>query len=791
VTHALRTLLRVALVATGYFASARLGYALAIGNGTVTLWPPSGVMLGLLAMAPLRKWPAIIAGGLLGSFASDLQSNYPAWLACAAAFANILESVVGAFVIQRLLPAPVSFSTLRAVGVLTVMVAGASNAVTAFAGTAILNAGFDTSLVRSWVGWWRGDGLGILTVAPVVMTWTEAWRRREPVFRQQPLEAVLLLIVLVGSGYFVLGPGTELAARPGPYAIFPVLLWAALRFGPLGSSTATLIAAGLAIWFASLDMGPFIREEATDAAPLVEAYTFLVVVSVSSHLAAAALSERQQAIGELHASRERYRNVVETATDAIITIDAENRIRFANSATERMFGYAPHELQGQNVKVLIPSPLVGRHKNGTEIPLEVSFGAASESGTHEVTGILRDISEKRAAARALQTLEEQYRHSQKMEAIGQLAGGIAHDFNNLLTIVQVNCELLREELPPDSQARAEIEQIYTASNRAASLTRQLLAFSRRQVLEPRVVSLSETLSGIEPMLRRLIGEHVVVRIKAPETVGPVTADPGQLEQVILNLAINARDAMPDGGTLTIELDEVLLEGASAYEVDVHPGPYARLSVIDTGTGMDADTVARVFEPFFTTKPLGRGTGLGLSTVHGIIKQSGGGITVESEPGKGSVFRVFLPRVDAPVDPGARPHETGGKKQRIETVLVVEDEEEVGRLARRILENHGYRVLLAKSPDEALMIASGEPDIAVLLSDVVLPGMSGPALAAELVRTHPAVRVLYMSGYSDDALSQRGVRDPGTELIEKPFSANALVAKVDEVAHRVRADRLDW
>jgi two-component system cell cycle sensor histidine kinase/response regulator CckA len=378
-----------------------------------------------------------------------------------------------------------------------------------------------------------------------------------------------------------------------------------------------------------------------------------------------------------------------------------------------------------------------------------------------------------------------------MEAIGQLAGGIAHDFNNLLTIVQVNCELLREELPPDSQARAEIEQIYTASNRAASLTRQLLAFSRRQVLEPRVVSLSETLSGIEPMLRRLIGEHVVVRITAPETVGPVTADPGQLEQVILNLAINARDAMPDGGTLTIELDEVLLEGASAYEVDVHPGPYARLSVIDTGTGMDADTVARVFEPFFTTKPLGRGTGLGLSTVHGIIKQSGGGITVESEPGKGSVFRVFLPRVDAPVDPGARPHETGGKKQRIETVLVVEDEEEVGRLARRILENHGYRVLLAKSPDEALMIASGEPDIAVLLSDVVLPGMSGPALAAELVRTHPAVRVLYMSGYSDDALSQRGVRDPGTELIEKPFSANALVAKVDEVAHRVRADPLDW
>jgi signal transduction histidine kinase/ActR/RegA family two-component response regulator len=639
--------------------------------------------------------------------------------------------------------------------------------------------------------WWVGDGLGILIVAPVVLTWVEALRKREPVYRQQPVDAILLVWVLIASAYLVLGPGTEHAARPGPYTIFPVLLWAALRFGPFGSSTATLIAAGFAIWFASLGMGPFILVQSTAAGPLMDAYTFLVVVSVSSHLAAAALSERQLAVGELRESRERYRNVVETATDAIITIDSANRIRFANSATERMFGYAPNELQGQDVKTLIPSPLVGRHKNGSEIPLEVSFGAVSESGAREVTGILRDISEQRAAARALQSLEEQYRHSQKMEAIGQLAGGVAHDFNNLLTIVQVNCELLREELPPESQARAELEQIYTASNRAASLTRQLLAFSRRQVLEPRVVSLSETLAGIEPMLKRLIGEHVEVRISAPEPVGPVTADPGQLEQVILNLAINARDAMPDGGTLTIELTEVLLEGSNAYEADVSPGPYARLSVIDTGTGMDADTVARVFEPFFTTKPLGRGTGLGLSTVHGIIKQSGGGIIVESEPEKGSAFRVFLPRVDAPVDSHTRPHETGGTKERIETVLVVEDEDEVGRLARRILQKRGYRVLLARSPDEALVIASSEPDIAVLLSDVVLPGMSGPALAGELLRTHPDVRVLYMSGYSDDALSQRGVRDPGTELIEKPFSANALVAKVDEVAHRVRADRLDW
>ena len=258
------------------------------------------------------------------------------------------------------------------------------------------------------------------------------------------------------------------------------------------------------------------------------------------------------------------------------------------------------------------------------------------------------------------------------------------------------------------------------------------------------------------------------------------ADPGQLEQVIMNLAINARDAMPDAGVLTIELTDAVVDAAAAHALEVPPGHYARLAVIDTGVGMDDETRARVFEPFFTTKPMGRGTGLGLSTVYGIVKQSGGGLIVRSRPGDGSTFEVYLPRVDAPVDPRPAHRDVPPPKPQSETVLVVEDEEEVGRLARRILERRGYRVLLAASPREALALAAETPDIRVMLSDVVLPEMSGRALAERLLVTHPHLRILYMSGYPDEALSRHGVLDRGTAFIEKPFTADLLVRKLEDV-----------
>jgi signal transduction histidine kinase/CheY-like chemotaxis protein len=526
-----------------------------------------------------------------------------------------------------------------------------------------------------------------------------------------------------------------------------------------------------------MGIGPFAIATSAQGAAILEAYAFLTVASASSLIAAAALSERQDAIGQLRDSREQYRNVVETATDPIVTIDSRNRIRFANSATERVFGFSRGELLGRDLTLLVPGAKnTGARKDGREIPLEVSSGRVVEPGA-ELTLILRDISEKRAAERALETLEEQYRQAQKMESIGQLAGGIAHDFNNLLTVVQVNCELLLERLEQTSDLRPELAQIHAAAQRAASLTRQLLAFSRRQLLEPRVMSLADSLQDIEPMLNRLLGEHVITRLSVPQPVGPVLADPGQIEQVLLNLAINARDAMPGGGLLTIALTEVTIDAADALLADVRPGPYARLEVTDTGFGMDEQTAARVFEPFFTTKPMGRGTGLGLSTAHGIVKQSGGGIRVRSRPGEGATFEVLLPRVEGPVDRGRRRAEPAAAGPTRDLVLVVEDEQDVGRLARRILERHGYRVLLAASPREALDVAAREPGIDLLLTDVVLPEMSGRRLADQLLLTHPQLRVVYMSGYTDDALSDHGVLESGTAFVEKPFTSEVLVSKL--------------
>ena len=451
-------------------------------------------MLGLLAMAPARQWPALIAGGLLGSVASDLVSNYTVSLALAAAGANLLESVAGALVMRRWLGPIVSLTTLRSVGVLAIGVALLSNAVTSLAGAAMLYAGFGIPFARSWFIWWVGDGLGMLIVAPVLLTWIEALRQRRPCLGRARRRGRGPAGPADVGGVCHAGPDTGLAghARPLPVVPAPGVGGAALRAGGCGDGHVRrrrLRALARGARARSVRA----REHSGIATAILEAYAYLAVASVTSLLAAVALCERQHAIGQLRESRERYRNVVETATDAILTVGPDNRITFANSASERIFGYHPAELLDRDLALLLPAeagagwqgPLrTGRHKDGREIPLEVSFGEILEPGAAEFTAVVRDISEKHEAERALQSLEEQYRQSQKMEAIGQLAGGIAHDFNNLLTIVQVNCELLDEQLAGRRDLRPEVQQIRTASQRAAALTRQLLAFSRRQVLAP-------------------------------------------------------------------------------------------------------------------------------------------------------------------------------------------------------------------------------------------------------------------------------------------------------------------
>jgi two-component system, cell cycle sensor histidine kinase and response regulator CckA len=447
-----------------------------------------------------------------------------------------------------------------------------------------------------------------------------------------------------------------------------------------------------------------------------------------------------------------------------------------------------------------PAALAVLQESGQEVPFIVVSGsvgedtavAAMRAGATDY--IMKDRLQRLApaVARAVENaavrrerrrLEQQLLVSQKLEAIGRLAGGVAHDFNNVLTAVLGSVELLLLDTPPGAPQREELDIIRDAAIRARDLIRQLLAFSARQVLRPVVLDLNRLVQGTSKMLRRLIGEDVELTTSLDPGLGHVRADPGQVEQALVNLVVNARDAMPDGGRLTIATESVeLADRSGSAAPQLAPGRYVVLRVTDTGVGMDPETLARAFDPFFTTKPRGKGTGLGLATVYGIVRQSGGDVTIESAPGKGTTFRIYVPLVTDPLDPVgaavpvAAPVAGGG-----ETVLVAEDEPLVRTLARKVLEQAGYRVLLARSGAEALLLAERhDAPIQLLLSDVVMPEMSGRELMRRLTRVRPDLRVLYMSGYSDEAIARHGMLDPGTAFLQKPFTPGALALKVREV-----------
>ncbi|MEO8679973.1 MAG: ATP-binding protein [Vicinamibacterales bacterium] len=392
-------------------------------------------------------------------------------------------------------------------------------------------------------------------------------------------------------------------------------------------------------------------------------------------------------------------------------------------------------------------------------------------------GISQDITERRM-------LEAKYQQAQKMEAIGRLAAGVAHDFNNLLTVILGYCELLLDNLDPADARHEDITAIQNAGGLAAGLTRQLLAFSRKEIIEPTLLDLNVMVVDIRVLIERLIGEDVKVVLGVERQLGRVLCDRGQIEQLVLTLAVNARDAMPNGGTLTIETANVEFDSdrTTTHEA-VKAGRYVMLTVTDTGTGMTPEVQARLFEPFFTTKGIGKGTGLGLATVHGIVSRCGGSLNVESKVGQGTAFTVYLPRADAaavvvaPPVPVAPPHAASV------TVLVVEDAEELRELTRRLLERQGYKVLVAANADAAIEQSERNPDIDLLLTDVVMPGDSGPELVKRLMAQRPALKVLYMSGYTDDAIVHHGILAPGIAFLHKPFTSETLGRKIRDVLDR--------
>jgi signal transduction histidine kinase len=417
-----------------------------------------------------------------------------------------------------------------------------------------------------------------------------------------------------------------------------------------------------------------------------------------------------------------------------------------------------------------------RTKDGTIIDVDIARHTLTFAGRPAALAIARDITQRKS-------LEAQLRQAQKMEAVGLLAGGVAHDFNNLLTVILGSADLLLDTLGRDRPERGEAEEIRKAGLRAADLTRQLLAFSRQQVLAPQVLDLNEVVATMDKILRRVIGEDIDLRTVPSRDLRAVRADPGQLEQVVVNLAVNARDAMPTGGTLTIETANVELDEAYAREhaAVLKPGHYVMLAVSDTGVGMDAETQARIFEPFFTTKPKGKGTGLGLATVYGIVKQSGGYIWVYSEPGHGTSFKVYLPHVTEAAGPVGQSPVPPVSVRGSETVLLVEDEEMVRNLVQKVLRANGYTVIVAASGSEAEQVAAQHAGrIHLLMTDVVLPGLNGRQVAQFLSAVRPGIRVLYLSGYTNDAIVHHGVLEPDVAFLQKPFTPAVLGRKVREV-----------
>jgi PAS domain S-box-containing protein len=520
------------------------------------------------------------------------------------------------------------------------------------------------------------------------------------------------------------------------------------------------------------------------------------------------ITERKRTEQVLERSKARVRHLVESNIIGIVIGDLDGNIIDANDAFLRLVGYSredlssgelrwdsmtPPDYHGSDLLALEHLRTTGTaapwekqlfRKDGTRISVLIGVTASIDpKGQVEGVSFVLDITERKQ-------LERQLRQAQKMEAVGCLAGGIAHDFNNLLGVIIGYSEMFEERMAPTDPLRPKVEQIKKAGQRAAQLTRQLLAFSRQEMIEPTLLDLNAVVADTLTMLQRVIGENIELIMIPGKELGTVKADRGQIEQVIMNLAVNARDAMPNGGKLTIATGNAYLDDAySRLHPPASPGSYAMVTVSDTGHGMDHETQAHIFDPFFTTKEKGKGTGLGLATVYGAVKQSGGYIWVYSEPGHGATFKIYLPRGGGASDEAESRKSSNGNARGSETVLLVEDSQLLRELAHELLESIGYTVLEAECGLDAIQIAlQHERPIHLLMTDVVMPGMGGRELAERMILSHPESKVLYMSGYTDDTIVHHGVLQPGVALLQKPFARATLASKVREVLDAPDSDR---
>ena len=800
-----RHLVTGAIFTVAYLALDYLAVNLQIAPGVSAWYPPSALSIVLLSGVSLWYAPCVFLVGMVAEVLNYHQSPFSAYTIIETADVA-LGYLLAAVILRRYLKLDRMFHRVRDFGWYFGVVASAAFGV-AILGVATLELSSPELRVSYWrtvFNWWVGDTVALVSVAPFLFLYVlprlQRWLgiRRPSAARQwhDPVPASARLngwqrVVLVSqfaTEIFTLWLvfGTHVGNHFDLlYLCFVPVVWIAASGGAQrtaiglmvvnsGAVAAVLLAHPVSFSFGELQL-------------------LMLVISVTGVSLGAAVDENRMNETKLRTSTSHLNALIENSPLAIVSYDNTGRVTVANPAFEKLFGYPQHEILGRQLDRLITSPEV--EAEATDLMRSMSFGVSVHTTTKrirrtgetvvvELYGVplfaggtvsggyetYKDVTDQKK-------LEEELALSQKLQAVGRLAGGVAHDFNNILGVVQGYSEYMIEQLPITDPMRESAEEILHSAHRGSGLVRQLLSFSRKQVIEPVVLDLNAVMSSVQTLITRLIGEDIELKVQLAPELGHIKADSGQIEQIILNLAVNARDAMPRGGVIDLETSNCSLENPTSSRLE----PYVMLLFRDSGVGMAPETLSHIFEPFFTTKEKGKGTGLGLSTVYGIVEHSGGQVRVESELGRGTTFRIYFPCVDSPILFRRQEETQRGAPAGVETILLVEDQEEFRRMMANYLTRHGYDVLIARNGAEAIQISSARSEsIDLLLSDVVMPGIRGPQLAKILAQSRSEMAVLFMSGYTDGSIEDSFESPSGYGLISKPFTWQALGSRIREV-----------
>ena len=798
-----------------YFLAGKFGLSLAFLNSSASpVWPPTGIALAAALLFGYRIWPAILAG----AFMVNLTNNGSVPASLMIALGNCGETLIAAWFANRLAGGIKAFDSVAGIARFA-LAATVGPAFSASIGvSALVWAGLASrgEIPAVWLTWWSGDFISACMLAPFLILVGRDILKLTPEFDLRVKRESVLEGLALGAAVFIVGQlvfggfmPNPLLNLPTPYLLLPLLIWACLRFGRKTTMACVIVMAGESIYGTLHGYGAFAVQDRNLSLLLLQA--FLVTISFTSLVLGAVIASRRQARRDLEISENRFRQLAENIREVFYVFDPRTKtIAYLSPAFENLWGAPRRKLYSQPATFLVtvhPEDLAQvkealvRRAHGEETRDEYrivrpdgsirwisdhAFPVRDDQGTlRSITGLALDITASRASEEKLRGAEERIRQSQKVEAVGRLAGSVAHDFNNLLTAINGYGEVLLSRLEPGDKNRVYVEEIRKAGDRAALVTQQLLAFSRKQTVAPAILDLNNVVTDLQMLLVRLLGENVHFKAELGKGLARIKADAGQIAQVVMNLVLNSRDAMPTGGKLRISTFNAELTGKETdFYLKPQPGSYVGLVIRDSGIGMAPDVKAHLFEPFYTTKEKAQGTGLGLSTVFGCMQQNRGAIRIVSEPDKGTAFFIYFRKDEEDWTQSLRAAETAqseaetDRKGRSETILVVEDEENVRKLVKHVLSAQGYTVLEASGAREAMYMHENHPGpIHLLLTDIVLSGKSGREIAKEFLELRPGIRVVYMSGYTDDTEFRKELEKSNAQFLGKPFTPTRLLQKV--------------